>query len=136
MRHEQRFDKVISSLDGVFAFLGGCLEGEEIGDNVNFSLNLALEEIFANMVKHNKSSRNEVLVGIERTGDHVVVELTDFDVEPFDPEAVAEVDIEAPLEERRPGGLGLHLVKSMVDKLTYEYRDRDLKVTLYKYLES
>lgn len=134
MRHEQSFDKKISSLDEVFGFLGGFLERENLGKEIEFTLNLALEEIFTNLVKHNKSSRNEVLVGIERADDHVVVELTDFDVEPFDPESVPEVDVDAPLEERRPGGLGLHLVKSMVDKLTYEYRNRILKVTLYKSL--
>lgn len=134
MRHEQSFDKEISSLDEVFGFLGGFLERENLGKEIEFALNLALEEIFTNLVKHNKSSRNEVLVGIERADDHVVVELTDFDVEPFDPESVPEVDVDAPLEERRPGGLGLHLVKSMVDKLTYEYRNRILKVTLYKSL--
>lgn len=135
MRHEQTFDKEISSLDEVFGFLGGFLERENLGKEIEFTLNLALEEIFTNLVKHNKSSRNEVLVGIEWADDHVVVELTDFDVEPFDPESVPEVDVDAPLEERGPGGLGLHLVKSMVDKLSYEYRDRNLKVTLYKSLE-
>lgn len=134
MRLEQKFDKEISSLEGLFALLSRFLKEHDLADAIEFSLNLAVEEIFTNMVKHNVSPRNEVLVGIERADDHVVVELTDFDVEPFDPESVPDVDVDAPLEERRPGGLGLHLVKSMVDKLSYEYRDRNLKVTLYKSL--
>lgn len=134
MRLEQRFDKDISSLEEVFALLSSFLAEEDLGENIEFCLNFVLEEIFTNMVKYNESFRNEVLVGIERADDYVVVELTDFDVEPFDPESVPDVDVDAPLEERRPGGLGLHLVKSMVDKLTYEYRDRILKVTLYKSL--
>lgn len=132
MRKEKRFDKALSSLGEVFEFLDGCLEGEDLGDDIEFCLSFVLEEIFTNMVKHNESSRNEVLVAVEPSDDRVLVELTDFEVEPFDPKTAPEVDVDAPLEERTPGGLGLHLVKSMVDKLTYEYRDRNLRVTICK----
>ena len=134
MRHEQRFDKQLSSLEDVFEFLGGFLSEEELGPDMEFCLNFVLEEIFTNMVKFNDSPRNEVLVGVERADGGVLVELTDFDVEPFDPETAPEVDVDAPLGERTPGGLGLHLVKSMVDKLSYEYRDRNLTVSIYKAL--
>ncbi len=39
-----------------------------------------------------------------------------------------------PIEERKVGGLGLHLVKSIVDKITYEYKDRHMQVTIMKEL--
>ena len=135
MRKEQKFDKEISSLGAIFDFLSDSLDGGKLGDDVEFCLNFVLEEIFTNMVKHNESSRNEVLIGVEPLGDRVLVELTDFDVEPFDPGTAPKVDVNAPLHDRTPGGLGLHLVKSMVDKLTYEYRDRNLRVTIYKSLD-
>jgi anti-sigma regulatory factor (Ser/Thr protein kinase) len=51
------------------------------------------------------------------------VELTliDRDVEPFDITRSAEVDIHAPIAEREPGGLGLHLIRRMADCVEYDY---------------
>jgi anti-sigma regulatory factor (Ser/Thr protein kinase) len=57
------------------------------------------------------------------------VRLTDYDVERFDPTSVASVDIDAPLDERTPSGLGLYLVMKMVDSIHYEYRNRQSKIT-------
>ena len=62
--------------------------------------------------------------------DHgVEVSLTDYDVERFDPREVAPVDVDAPLDDRAPGGLGLYLVLKMVDSIHYEYRNRQSKIT-------
>jgi len=44
------------------------------------------------------------------------------------------VETDQPIEERKAGGLGLHLVKSIVDKITYEYKDRRMQVTIMKEL--
>jgi hypothetical protein len=49
------------------------------------------------------------------------VTLTDHDVDFFDVTRTADVDINAPLEERNPGGLGLHLIKKMVEFFEYQY---------------
>jgi serine/threonine-protein kinase RsbW len=57
------------------------------------------------------------------------VRLTDYDVERFDPTRAAPVDVNAPLDERSPGGLGLYLVMKMVDSIHYEYRNRQSKIT-------
>lgn len=132
MRVERSFRKDVPSLDGIFGFLGQFIEQERLGSDVEFCITLLVEEIFTNMVRHNTASRNDILIGIERDGEQVVVQLTDFDVDPFDPEGVEEVDVEAPLDERRPGGLGLHLVKSLADKVVFEYENRELKVVVYK----
>jgi serine/threonine-protein kinase RsbW len=91
-----------------------------------------VEEIFTNMVKYNRGSAHRIRIAVSRADDSVVVRLTDFDVDPFDPASAPEVDVDLPLEARRPGGLGLHLVKSLADKLTYEYEDRVMRVSVVK----
>lgn len=135
MSRERRFRKEIASLDGVFAFLAAFSDGEALGAKVSFALDLVVEELFTNMVKYNVKGGEEVLIGIARDGDHVLLEMTDFDVDPFDPEGVDSVRLDAPIEDRREGGLGLHLVKSMVNKISYEYKDRTMKISVVKHLE-
>ena len=54
------------------------------------------------------------------------------DVEAFDVTQSRDVDIKATLKERRPGGLGLHLVQQMVDTLEYDYRDRRSRIRFTK----
>ena len=59
----------------------------------------------------------------------IEVSLTDYDVERFDPTELKKVDVDAPLAERIPGGLGLYLVLKMADSINYEYHDRTSKIT-------
>ena len=72
-----------------------------------------------------------------RDDSQVTFSLTDFDVDPFDVTKREDVDVSAPLSERSVGGLGIHLVKKIVDKIEYQY-DCDLrqsKITLFKKLK-
>ena len=82
-----------------------------------------MEELFTNMVKYAKGSASPVRVEVAAVEGGVEVTLVDRDVERFDPTASPDVDIHAPIEERRPGGLGLHLIRRMVDAIDYRYSD-------------
>jgi len=131
---EQSFTRNISALDQIFAFTGRFVHDEQLNKDVAFSIDLAVEELFTNMVKYNSGTTRDIAIAINRDGDDVVLQLVDFDVEPFDPTKSREVDTDQPLEARTPGGLGLHLVKSVVDRITYEYKDRTMKVTVSRSL--
>lgn len=135
MKSEKRFTKDIASLDDVFAFLKEFVDRESIDDKVEFSLNIVVEELFTNMVKYGVGSDVEIAIQVEKIEGRLHLELTDFDVEPFDPASVREVAVDDPIEKRAPGGLGLHLVKSMVDEISYEYENRDMKISVVKALE-
>jgi hypothetical protein len=67
-------------------------------------------------------------------GGGVEVTLTDYDVEAFDVTRAPDVDVGAPIEARRPGGLGLHLIRRMVDAIEYRYSDatRESRTTFRK----
>ena len=62
----------------------------------------------------------EVTVSVD---DKVTVSLVDNGGTEFDVTVRRAVDTESPLEERKPGGLGVHLVQNLVDTLDYEYQD-------------
>jgi anti-sigma regulatory factor (Ser/Thr protein kinase) len=95
-------------------------------------VDLAIEELFVNMVKYNRGTDRDISLRLDWVGDAVEFSLTDYDVEPYDPTRVPDIDVDAPLAARRPGGMGLYLVSKMVDAIHYEYRNRESKVTFTK----
>lgn len=129
------FRRSIDSLDGIFQFVSEFLASEDLAESNAFSLNLILEELFTNMVKYSTESDHEVRIAMDRNEDQLVLSLTDFDVERFDITQAPEVDVDQPLSERTPGGLGIHFVRQMTDSLSYEYEDRSSKITLTKRVE-
>lgn len=106
---------------------------EGLDPSVRFPVELALEEIFTNVVKHNRDGKGEIRIELAIVDDDVVVTITDFDAPRFDPVADApEVDIHQPLEMRKEGGLGVHLVKKMMDRIEYSHHNRTSTITLHK----
>jgi len=129
------FDKSLGSLAGIFSFLDEVLPHGSLGDRGRFVLHLAVEELFTNMVKYNAGISRRIEVRIAVDNDYVRVDLVDPDTDPFDPSQWPSVDVGAPIAERRPGGLGLHLVRAMADGLDYHYRGREMTVSVTQHLE-
>jgi anti-sigma regulatory factor (Ser/Thr protein kinase) len=73
-------------------------------------------------------------VGVRLDGDAVAVTLVAHGVNAFDVTATGPVDVSLSLEERTPGGLGIHLSRHMLDDVRYEYEDRRSTITLVKRL--
>jgi anti-sigma regulatory factor (Ser/Thr protein kinase) len=98
-----------------------------LGPERGARLELAVEEWVVNLCRHafgKRAGRIEVVV---RRGDGgLVVEIAD-DGPTFDPTAKPEPDVAAPLEERKPGGLGLLLMRRMTDQVLYR-RDGERNV--------
>lgn len=85
------------------------------------TLDFVIEELFTNMVKYSPSPSMAVDLVLAIESGAVKVELTDYDVEPFDVTAAPDAAVDRPLEDREPGGLGLHLVRRLVDGIDYDY---------------
>ncbi|MBI4916304.1 MAG: ATP-binding protein [Acidobacteria bacterium] len=135
MVDERTFPKALASLDGIFAHLESFYRSELIDARTSLSLSLVVEEIFTNLVRYNTVSRNPIVLRIEREGDQVRLELVDHDVDRFDPSTLPEVNVDAPMAERKPGGLGLHLVRAIVDHISFEYENRVMRIAVVKNLE-
>jgi anti-sigma regulatory factor (Ser/Thr protein kinase) len=91
-------------------------------------INLALDEVLTNVISYayEDDGTHEIEVHLEVEDEDVVVEVTD-DGRPFDPLSVAAADIDLSLEERPIGGLGIHLVRRVMDHVEYR-RDGDSNV--------
>lgn len=102
---------------------------ESIDDSLRMKVDLSLEELFVNMVTYDTETDRDILIEMKPIRDGIEVSLTDYDVERFDPTDARGVDVDVPLAERTPGGLGLYLVLKMADSINYEYHDRTSKIT-------
>jgi serine/threonine-protein kinase RsbW len=132
------FRREIDALDDVFRFLEDFVEDNGIDDRTAFTVTLVVEELFTNMVRHNAGGDTEIDVSVERVDDGIRIELVDHGVDRFDPSEVPAPPVTAGIDERRPGGLGLHLVNTMVDDVTYDYTPeiRQMRILVTKRLES
>ncbi|MGQ0666179.1 MAG: SpoIIE family protein phosphatase [Nitrospiraceae bacterium] len=85
------------------------------------TLNMALDDLLSNVVQYgfpNDPEEHSIRVEGEVRGEYVILTITDDGV-PFNPLAVAAPDLSLPHDERDIGGLGIHLVRSMFDELSY-----------------
>lgn len=90
---------------------------------VRRSMSVVLDELLANAVSHGLTGRAEgaVTLDVTLTADRMVVTVAD-DGAPFDPFGRAAPDTTLPVAERPIGGLGIHLVRQLVDEARYERR--------------
>jgi len=126
----------IASLGEIFDFIDSYASRQGLDSGVQFSIRLAVEELFTNMVKYNRSrTESGIEISLEQSASSLILRLTDFNVDAFDIRTAKEPDTAKPLGERKVGGLGIHLLKRMVDTIDYEYADGKSTVILTKNLE-
>lgn len=133
---EKAFKKSLNALDGIFDFTHTFLISNHIDDKFRFPIDLAIEELFTNMIKYNGESCHDIVLSFHRHDNRLTISLIDHDVESFDITKTGDVNTTKALNERQVGGLGLHLVKKMVDDIRYEYAGRQSRIILTKNLEN
>ena len=133
---ENKFKRKIDSLESIYLFIVEFTELNKLDNKFVFTINLIIEELFTNMVKYSPGNTNDILISLSTDSEKFIVSMIDYDVEPFDIRETKEYDPTKPLEERRIGGVGIPLIKKIMDKIDYEYKNRESKITLIKYLEN
>jgi serine/threonine-protein kinase RsbW len=109
----------LTDLSGIRGFLEVAAadlgaDGPTIRDLV-----IAANEAVANIIRHGyRGAPGPIEVIVEREPDSIVVHLRD-EAPAFDPTAYPAPDLTVPLEERRAGGLGIHLTRTCVDEVSH-----------------
>ena len=132
---EKSFPRDLGALDSIFGFVDECMRYYHIEPQNGSSVEFIIEELFTNMVKYSRPAGGEICINISRRDNQCVIVLTENDVDLFDITKVPEVDVKKPLKDRRPGGLGIFLVRKMADQLEYDYTNRRSRITIVKNLE-
>lgn len=126
MTVERAFARSFDALPAIVAFTSEAFAREGVDPALRPDVDFALEELFTNMVKYSPSGDASVTIDVTGIAGGVEVRMTDTGVEPFDVTQAPDADVTLPIEARRPGGLGLHLIRRLLDSIDYEYR-QDLR---------
>ena len=101
-----------------------------------FEVNLALDELFTNIISYGFADQSEHIIHVRISSDNhlLTVEIEDDGIA-FNPVERQEPNLPCELEECKVGGLGIHLVKNLVDEVAYRrWGDRNV-LTLKKVIE-
>lgn len=130
---------VEATLEGyasVEAFAEECLELFCVPMKLQMAINIALEEMFINIVHYaypegvgKASARFEILEDPHR----LAITLKDSGI-PYDPLAKEDPDVTASANDRLIGGLGIFMTKKFMDEVSYSYEDGKNVFSMAKYL--
>ena len=94
-----------------------------LSPDVEFDLNLSLDEVVVNVIRHGYRDHGPHEIGVSFTLEGGLLTVSDEDDgTPFNPLEAPPPNLNVPIEERQPGGLGIHLVKNLMDELQYQRR--------------
>ena len=122
MSERASFARRIDVLAELVAYTTAAFARQGIPATLLVDVDLVLEELFTNIVKYG-GGKAPVAIEIAAIPDGVEVTLTEPEAERFDVTQAPPVDITLPAVQRRPGGLGLHLIARLVDSVQYGYSE-------------
>jgi serine/threonine-protein kinase RsbW len=131
---EKSFAKEFASLKAIFEFVTEFSASNNLDDSQIFPIRFAIEEVFTNMVKYNPGS-NVVSISLDRGNKEIKIRIVDVELKPFDITKKENVNLTLPIESRRPGGLGIFLIKKLMDKVEYLHDGTHSRITLTKYMD-
>jgi anti-sigma regulatory factor (Ser/Thr protein kinase) len=130
-------NRQLTELDRVFRLIRHLAMEHALAPDLEKDLCVVAEELFTNQVRHARPGGAQIEFRVDVEDGCVRMDLVDENVEPWDPTAAPEVDIHRPVEERRPGGLGIHFVRTLSDSFewTYDPDRRTSRITVTRQLE-
>lgn len=139
MEKQLTLQNKIEQISLLVDFVNQICEELHLDETLNFNLNLVLEEAVTNVIMYaypQDEAHTLTLKAWTEEGGKLAIELCDQG-KPFNPiEEAPEVDTTLSAEERQIGGLGIFLIKQMMDEVNYEYKDHSNVLTLKKNINS
>ncbi len=132
--HEITIQPIIANLSIVRQFIDHASEGMKLQPDIVFALKLSLDEVCTNIITYGYPGGEKGLININfrKEKQRVVLTIEDEGVS-FDSSISKEVDTKADLKDREIGGIGQHVIATMVDEIQYERTEKNInRLTLTK----
>ena len=132
--HEISVEPDISAVPPLVEWIETRCREDGLADELTFRMALILEEAVTNVINYAFSDRpppHVIRLKLDIAIERIVAEIVD-NGRPFDPLARPEPDLSRPIEEREPGGLGIHLMRRMTDRIEYRRNGADNYLRLEK----
>lgn len=134
--HAERLqiDALTENTDKVRAFIESYLEKTDCPPDVMMKIDLAVEELFVNVAHYaygEDSGMAAIFIEVPENERKVTVTVEDGGIR-FDPFGRPEVKTASSAKDQPIGGLGIHIVKKMMDKVSYEFKENRNIVTIEK----
>ena len=125
----------IQQIPQLAGFVETIAQEKQLSQSMAMGINLALEEAVSNVILYAYPKETDGLVDVEAIlrRDSITFLVVDSGI-PFDPTAAPEIDLNVPLESRPIGGLGIHLVRQLMDTVHYERKEEKNYLTMIKKL--
>jgi len=105
---------------------------QKLSPRIDYVAGLSIEELVTNCIKYAYDDNEVHLIAIElRLADTAVVLTITDDGRPFDPLKAPTPNLDLPIEERPLGGLGIHLLRNLCQRVEYARVDGRNRVTLW-----
>ena len=126
----------ISEISKLATFIEELSEELNLTPELNFNLNLVLEEAVSNVIlyAYGKEVQKEIALLANMSNNNLIFVLTDSGKE-FDPTKVPDADVTLSAEEREIGGLGIFLIRQIMDMVEYQRIDGKNVLTMRKQLD-
>ena len=113
-----------------------CCAQHDIPSETVLELKLAVDEACTNVITHGYKGMNpgSIILSFRIEPGRILVQITDFG-HVFEPEAAPKPDVEAALEDRELGGLGLFLIYQTMDNIDYQSSEEGNTLTFTKFIE-
>jgi len=123
----------LSELNSLCRHLEDCGNVMELPQKCLFEINLGLDELFTNIISYGfeDESEHQIKFSLAKEKETLVVQVED-DGKPFNPLDVASPEISLDLDEVNIGGMGIHLIKKMMDDIFYQRVEGKNKLVLKK----
>jgi len=126
----------LTEIAGLVARFNEFAEARGLDDAVRRRVNMAVDELLNNIISYGFDDDDPHLIHVRVELDDERLRLTiSDDGKPFNPFARNTPDVEAAIDDREIGGLGIHLVQNVMDDVAYRRRTDENTVTLIKYLK-
>lgn len=126
----------IAEINRLATFIEGLGDELNLSPDLVFNLNLVLEEAVSNVIlyAYSKDEHQEIVLTAKKSDKNLIFVLTDSGKE-FDPTRVPDADVTLSAEERQIGGLGIFLIRQIMNKVEYRRVEGKNVLTLGKQLD-